>query len=120
MDNQGFAASVLYRLAYGIAADRAEASRHDTLHGRRHQAKGGAAEAIEAEVLRPGRSPRAGRPGDDPRGRRRCAGRTAAAMVDWARPAQRRARRTLSGPEDLVEPARDIGRAIVSRATRGP
>jgi hypothetical protein len=50
MDNQGFAASVLYRLAYGIAADRAEASRHDTLHGRRHQAKGGAAEAIEAEV----------------------------------------------------------------------
>jgi hypothetical protein len=51
MDDQEFATSVLYRLAYGIAADRAEASQFDTLYGRRHQAKGGAAEVIEAEVL---------------------------------------------------------------------
>ena len=44
MDDQEFATSVLYRLAYGIAADRVEASRFDTLYGRRHQAMGGAAE----------------------------------------------------------------------------
>ena len=51
MDDQEFAICMLYRLAYGIAADRAEASRFDTLYGRRHQAKDGAAEAIEAEVI---------------------------------------------------------------------
>jgi hypothetical protein len=31
MDDQEFATSVLYRLAYGLAADRVEASRFDTL-----------------------------------------------------------------------------------------
>jgi hypothetical protein len=51
MDDQEFATSVLYRVAYGIAADRVEASRFDTLYGRRHQAKGGAAEVIEAEII---------------------------------------------------------------------
>ncbi|HMB08828.1 MAG TPA: hypothetical protein VKP69_34515 [Isosphaeraceae bacterium] len=51
MDVQEFATSVLYRIAYGIAADRVEASRFGTLDGRRPQAQGGAAEGIEAEVL---------------------------------------------------------------------
>jgi hypothetical protein len=51
MDDQEFTTCMLYRLAYGIATDRVEASRFDTLYGRRHQAKGGAADAIEAEVI---------------------------------------------------------------------
>jgi hypothetical protein len=51
MDDQEFTICMLYRLAYGIATDRVEASRLDTLYGRRHQAKGGAADAIEAEVI---------------------------------------------------------------------
>ena len=57
MDDQEFTTGVLYQLAYRIAADRAKASRFDTLYGRCHQAKDGAAEAIEAEVIN-----RVGRP----------------------------------------------------------
>jgi hypothetical protein len=51
MDDQEFATSVRYHVAYGIAAARVEASRFDHLDVRRPQAQGGATEVIEAEVL---------------------------------------------------------------------
>jgi hypothetical protein len=34
MDDQEFTICMIYRLAYGIATDRVEASRFDTLHRR--------------------------------------------------------------------------------------
>src|SRR5512135_3509895 len=58
MDDQEFAAYMLYRLAYGITSDRVEASRFDpSMAGARNGRAGGYVRSIGAEVHATGTGP---------------------------------------------------------------
>ena len=120
MDGQEWTDAIRYHIAYGQAADWAKAQWFDHGWGRASARGGTPAAELESEIAR-----RLGAVDETTLETIREAIADALAgrlpqCVDRARPARRRARGTLAGPEDLVEPARDIGRAIVSRATRGP